>query len=218
MGIKSDTDRTRASMIEAAGELFAKHGFHGVSVRDICSRANASLIALNYHFRDKDGLYGEVLNSAIAADVPSPEQVVMLESLPPREVLMHVIDDYVQRLLAKGGPDWRTLLLEREYLDPSSQFRKLLASEVRPELQRLKELIAEVAGVPNNNSVTLSIVVLYGVVSSLYAYRHVIELLDPGLTDWCQKGNAFSQLVMDLTIQTAKASQKKQRFAKGKSR
>src|SRR5262245_13744137 len=125
MGTKADTDRTRASMIEAAGELFAKHGFHGVSVRDICTRANASLSALNYHFRDNDGLYGQVLDSAIAVDTPSPEQLILLESLPPREALMHVIGDYVQRLLAKGGPDWRTLLLEREYLDPSPPFRKL---------------------------------------------------------------------------------------------
>ncbi len=57
MGTKADTDRTRSNMIEAAGELFAKHGYHGVSVRDICTRASASLSALNYHFRDKDGLF-----------------------------------------------------------------------------------------------------------------------------------------------------------------
>lgn len=162
MGTKADTDRTRSNMIEAAGELFAKHGYHGVSVRDICTRASASLSALNYHFRDKDGLFKEVLDSAVAAEAPTAEQLAILESLPPRDALLQVVEDYVGRLLAKGGPDWRTLLLEREYLDPSPQFRKLLATKVRPELQRLKELISLVAGVPNNNAVTLSTVVMYG--------------------------------------------------------
>ncbi len=204
MGTKTDTDRTRTNMIEAAGQLFAQHGFHGVTVRDICARADASLSALNYHFRDKDGLYREVLESAIQCETLPQEQLAVLESLPPRKALLQLVQQHTSNLLAPGGPDWRVLLIEREYLDPSPAFEELLNRKLRPELQWLRELIARAARVPDGDSVQLSTVVMYGIISSLFAYRRAIEILAPGLQDRCRDGDMFPRLVVDLMLRTAR--------------
>ena len=63
----SDDRDTRERLIEAAGQLFADHGFRKVTVREICRVAHANVAAVNYHFGDKLGLYREVLDTAIAA-------------------------------------------------------------------------------------------------------------------------------------------------------
>ena len=64
--IAEDRD-TRERLIEAAGQLFADHGFRKVTVREICRVARANVAAVNYHFGDKLGLYREVLETAISA-------------------------------------------------------------------------------------------------------------------------------------------------------
>src|SRR5207247_7550083 len=56
---------TRERLLKAAERLFAERGFKKVTVRDICRAARANVEAVNYHFGDKDGLYREVLRSAI---------------------------------------------------------------------------------------------------------------------------------------------------------
>ncbi len=204
MGTKIDTDRTRANMIAAAGELFARHGFHGVTVREICARARASLSALNYHFRDKDGLYRDVLEVAIECETLTAEQLAALESLPPRQALTQLVEQYTATLLAPGGPDWRVKLIEREYLDPSPAFEELLNRKLRPDLQRLRQLVSQAARTPDSDEVLLSTFVMYGIVSSMFAYRRAIEILAPGLEGRCRDSDTFPQLIVDLMLRTAR--------------
>ena len=47
----------------AAAELFAHHGFHGVGIDDIGAAVGISGPALYRHFRSKDAILGEMLNS-----------------------------------------------------------------------------------------------------------------------------------------------------------
>ena len=56
---------TKKRLIEAAGSLFADKGFKETTVRDICEQAGANVAAVNYHFGDKEKLYGEVINLII---------------------------------------------------------------------------------------------------------------------------------------------------------
>jgi AcrR family transcriptional regulator len=56
---------TRQRLLEAAGAVFAERGFRATTVREICHRARANLAAVNYHFGDKERLYGAVLQYAL---------------------------------------------------------------------------------------------------------------------------------------------------------
>lgn len=60
---------TRQCLLEAAQRLFAAHGYHGASIRDIVQSCGVSNAALYYHFGSKQGLYSEVLGAYIAAVV-----------------------------------------------------------------------------------------------------------------------------------------------------
>jgi AcrR family transcriptional regulator len=69
---RADGDETRARILEVALPLFADHGFAGTSVRDVARAAGVNVATLAYHFRDKQGLYDEVvtrLHHDLAADL-----------------------------------------------------------------------------------------------------------------------------------------------------
>lgn len=52
---------TKERILFAAGEMFAEKGFAETTVRDICAQADSNLASVNYHFRDKESLFNEVI-------------------------------------------------------------------------------------------------------------------------------------------------------------
>ncbi|MHA6480579.1 TetR/AcrR family transcriptional regulator [Paenibacillus sp. strain BS8-2] len=46
-----------------ARKLFAKYGFEGTSIRQICEEAGANVALVSYHFGGKDNLFGSLIES-----------------------------------------------------------------------------------------------------------------------------------------------------------
>jgi len=49
--------KTREEILELSASLFARHGYEGVSMRDVAAAVGLTQAALYYHFSDKDQLY-----------------------------------------------------------------------------------------------------------------------------------------------------------------
>ena len=76
---------TRERLVEDAARLFAERGFSRVTVREICKSAHANVAAVNYHFGGKNGLYDEVVQSAIRTMQGTTEAIQKAgEGQPPR--------------------------------------------------------------------------------------------------------------------------------------
>lgn len=60
-----DSD-TKFRLLKAAALLFAKKGFHGVSVKDIAEKAGANIALVSYHFGGKQGLYDSCFDQFIS--------------------------------------------------------------------------------------------------------------------------------------------------------
>lgn len=82
----------RQQLIDAAAELFRRHGYHGVSVNDIAAAAGVTGPAVYRHFRGKQDVLGHVLLSgldrfgqvtgqALARDRPLPALVEAVSAL-----------------------------------------------------------------------------------------------------------------------------------------
>lgn len=62
--IAVDQAGPKQCLLKAALRIFAKNGFHGASVREICKSAGANVGSVNYHFHGKEKLYKAVLECA----------------------------------------------------------------------------------------------------------------------------------------------------------
>lgn len=59
---------TRANLLSAAEQLFAERGVDGVSLREIARSAGAkNVIAVQYHFADRDGVLQSILDKHLPA-------------------------------------------------------------------------------------------------------------------------------------------------------
>ncbi len=145
MTIPRDTE-TRDRLLKAAERLFADRGFKRVTVRDICRAARANVAAVNYHFGDKLGLYREVLQSAIDAMRATNEAARKAGAgQTAEEQLRRYIDVFIRRLLGPGS-DTVHKLVTREMNDPTPLLDALVEQAVRPRVDYLSRLIAEIIG------------------------------------------------------------------------
>ena len=147
MTASRDTE-TRGRLLKAAERLFADRGFKKVTVRDICRAARANVAAVNYHFGDKSGLYREVLQAAIDAMRTTNDVARQAGAGQSAEAQLRIyIAVFVHRVLGPGT-DVVHKLINREMNDPTPAFDALVEQGVRPRVEYLSSLIAEIVGCP----------------------------------------------------------------------
>ena len=67
----ADPEQTRVTILDAAEDEFAEHGFHGTRMMAIAKRAEVTHGLLHYYFESKDGLYEQVVGRLFRSP-PSP--------------------------------------------------------------------------------------------------------------------------------------------------
>jgi TetR/AcrR family transcriptional regulator, regulator of cefoperazone and chloramphenicol sensitivity len=138
---------TRERLLKAAAQLFADRGFKKVTVRDICRVARANVAAVNYHFGDKTGLYREVLQQAIETIRSTNEAARAAgEGLPADERLRQYIKVSLCRVMSSGNISWISRLVHRELSDPTPSLDALVDQALRPRVDDLSGMVAEILG------------------------------------------------------------------------
>lgn len=146
--VRPDPDgETRRRLRDAAARLFASHGWAGVTVRDICSAAEANIAAVNYHFDGKAGLYDEVVTAAIRL-----MRQTMAESRDAGtgRAAEDRLRAHVRVFLRRTAPDapdaWAHHIMLRELTDPTPAHSRVVEDVVRPQVQYLQDIVAELLG------------------------------------------------------------------------
>ena len=135
---------TKERLLDAAGELFAERGFRNTNVRDICRRAAANGAAVNYHFRDKEGLYAAVFQYAGACAAPADE--VEGRGRTPEERLRLFVRGLLGRFFDEGRPAWLMKLVALEMIEPTRLLDTLVEERIRPDYTRLKSIVRDLMG------------------------------------------------------------------------
>jgi AcrR family transcriptional regulator len=107
----------RAQILEVAAELFAEHGFHGVSIADLGAACGFSGPALYKHFRSKQAILSEMLVS-ISEELLLEGERRVTEADDDRAALAALVDWHVtfalahKPLIVVQDRDWAALPVE----------------------------------------------------------------------------------------------------------
>ncbi len=147
MSVDQTSTSTRERLLEAAGEVFAESGFRNATVRDICARAGANIAAVNYHFRDKDGLYAAVLTCAHDTSAHQhPYDTGQAEAHTAEQRLRAFVTTFMNRLFDEGRPAWQPKLMAREMIEPTGALDQVVARSIRPHFELLSAIVRELLG------------------------------------------------------------------------
>ena len=179
--VQAQPDETRQKLIEAAGEVFAEVGFENATVREICSRAGANIAAVNYHFRDKLGLYTEVLKSAMMAQQGAAPSADMAHPPDPGAGLKTLIHDWLERTTEGNKRAWLARIMAHEMSNPTSALDRV-AEAMGPNYLQFRKLVGRIIGRDPEDSRTRMCV--HSVVGQVLQYtqsRPMLERLWPSL-------------------------------------
>jgi AcrR family transcriptional regulator len=138
---------TRTRLLDAATRLFTERGFGKVTIRDITAAAGANLAAVSYHFRDKAGLYEEVLALGLRfAQELNAETMLPREGHAPEERLRHYVRQYLPRIIHSERRGWIYRLLRHEMADPTPQATTYVRQAIMPRIEFLIEIVRELLG------------------------------------------------------------------------
>src|SRR5947208_11300102 len=84
-GSRGEPEKTRAAILKAALEEFAHEGVTGARTDEIARSAGVNKALLYYYFKDKEGLYGSVLEQVISGLFSRVSAVLDREDLGPGE-------------------------------------------------------------------------------------------------------------------------------------
>ena len=132
-------------VLKVACQVFARRGFDGSHIREICELAGVNIAALCYYFHSKEGLYAAVqaearqkLSGAAASAHHDDDRA------SPPERLQAAIASLFATLSTDSA--WVAHLLACELADNTNTSRGLVGDALRPHLVLIESFLREAAG------------------------------------------------------------------------
>ena len=141
MGSRGQPEESRAAILQAAAQEFAEHGIAGARTDAIARQARVNKALLYYYFKDKETLYGAVLDNAFSG-LKNTVFRVLDGDLASREKMMAYVGAYFDFIASN---QLYPRLMQREMMrareGQSQHIDKVVKNYVRPIFARVSELI-----------------------------------------------------------------------------
>ena len=143
MGSRGKPEESRAAILQAAAHEFAAHGVAGARTDAIAREARVNKALLYYYFKDKETLYGAVLDDAFSGLKNAVFQVLDSQ-LPPREKIMAYAGAYFDFIASN---QLYPRLMQREMMrareGQSPHIEKVIKTYIQPIFARVSEVLRE---------------------------------------------------------------------------
>lgn len=135
-----DAPNTKTLLVLAAGELFAAHGFEGVSTRMIADKAGVNLGCIHYHFGTKENLYVEAFKYVcergrrqMLSDVINENPALADTPEGCAAAIREMCRRFLQDFASPEKPEWRARFVSQELTNPSAALPIMVRDEFRPD-------------------------------------------------------------------------------------
>ena len=143
MGSRGQPEESRTAILKAAALEFAEHGIAGARTDAIAREARVNKALLYYYFKDKETLYGAVLDNAFSGLKNSVFQVLD-GRLPPREKILAYVGAYFDFIASN---QLYPRLMQREMMrareGESKIIDKLIKAYIQPIFLRVNQVLQE---------------------------------------------------------------------------
>lgn len=211
------SDQTRTRLIDAAGEMFAELGFHHATVRQICQRAGANIAAVNYHFRDKTGLYTEVVRQSMQAARLDTVTAAFDLDAPPEVILRAVIKARLERLRSLDLSDWHFRIFAHELAQPTPAMNVVVNEAIRPLYSRMCNLLGSLLRLPPDAEKTR--LCAHSIIGQILFYafaRPVISRLAPEMKMTATQIDLIADHITEFSLAYLRQTNPKRRPTKTK--
>ena len=136
-------EESRAAILEAAVHEFSREGVAGARTDAIARAARVNKALLYYYFKDKDTLYGAVLDQAFGGLTSTLLHILSLD-LPPREKVLAYAGGHFDYIASHARyPRIVQAEMMRAGRGGSAQFQRIVKHYFRPLASKLAEVIRE---------------------------------------------------------------------------
>jgi TetR/AcrR family transcriptional regulator len=143
MGTRGQPEESRAAILQAAAREFAEHGIAGARTEAIAHEARVNKALLYYYFKDKETLYGAVLNDSFSG-LKATVFRVLDGNLPPREKMMAYVGAYFDFIASNQlYPRLMQSEMMRARDGQSQHIDKVIKNYIQPIFARISELIRQ---------------------------------------------------------------------------
>jgi TetR/AcrR family transcriptional regulator len=143
MGSRGQPEESRAAILQAAALEFAEHGIAGARTDSIAREARVNKALLYYYFKDKETLYGAVLDDAFGGLKNAVFQVLD-SNLPPREKVLEYAMAYFDFIASN---QLYPRLMQREMMrareGQSHHIDKVIKNYIQPIFTRVSEVMRQ---------------------------------------------------------------------------
>ncbi|WP_320043556.1 CerR family C-terminal domain-containing protein [uncultured Desulfobacter sp.] len=175
---------TKERLLEAAIDVFGRHGFDSATTRMIAKAGNVNIAAIPYYFGGKGGLYQAVINH-IAGHIKN-EAGDLLEQIggmtfnqkdgpkQARKLIQAVLERFINFIAgSEQGPRFSRIIL-REQMFPSPAYDTIFEGFLKPVLDALSTLIMAASGESDPRQATFKAMTLMGQVIIFRVARETI--------------------------------------------
>ena len=143
MGSRRQPEESRAAILQAAAQEFAEHGIAGARTDAIAREARVNKALLYYYFKDKETLYGAVLDDAFSG-LKATVFRVLDGDLPPREKIIAYAGAYFDFIASN---QLYPRLMQREMMrareGQTHHIDKIVKNYIQPIFLRVSELLRQ---------------------------------------------------------------------------
>ncbi len=167
-------ESTQARLLEASAELFADHGYEGVSMRQIARATDITQAAIYHHFPAKFDLYIAAIRHIYAGKTEALVSLVSRESNPEKQLALlvrNLLDVFDEQ------PQFRRIYF-RELLTGDRERLQMMVGSVFPDISSLVDtLMTELAPTMDSH---LMVLTLAGLLFHHLEARKISEVMEGG--------------------------------------